>query len=91
MYWPRIAGIVATLIVLTRTASAQNVRGREYAWMRQVPKEFRVEIVSRMVSGRFVIDKERVHGAPQAPPFDPVAIYEVRRGLITNVWFLEPK
>jgi hypothetical protein len=72
------------------------VRGHEairrtYAFLRHVPREFRVELVKRIASGPFVIDQERVHGAKPLPAFDPIAIYEVRGGLIRNVWFAQPK
>jgi hypothetical protein len=64
---------------------------RTYAFLKQVPREFRVEVVKRIASGPFVVDQERVYGAPTAPAFDPVVIYEVRGGLIRNVWFAQPK
>jgi putative hydrolase of HD superfamily len=44
---------------------------------------------SRMVKGRFVIDEEYIVGLPADDPHVSVIIYEVRDGLIRNVWFIE--
>ena len=51
--------------------------------------ELRVEITTRIVQGRFVIDQEIVEGIPGAGDITAVAIYEVRDGKIQNVWFIE--
>ena len=37
--------------------------------------------------GNKVIDHERIHGVREVP-YEAVAIYEVRQGLISTVWFL---
>lgn len=60
----------------------------DYAFLTRVPKEFRAEIVKRMVNGPIVVDHERIVGLPEgkrAP--DAIAVYEVRDGKILNVWF----
>ena len=44
---------------------------------------------SRMVKDRFVIDEEYIVGLPADDPHVSVIIYEVRDGLIRNVWFIE--
>jgi hypothetical protein len=43
----------------------------------------------RMVQGRYVIDEEYIVGLPADDPHVSVIIYEVRDGLIRNVWFIE--
>ena len=51
--------------------------------------ELHAKLVSRMVFGNKVIDQELVAGIAPAP-VDGAAIYEVRDGLITTVWFVSP-
>ncbi len=46
------------------------------------------EIVNRIVLGNFVIDREKVTGLPDDQVINAVVIYEVRGGLIQQVWFL---
>lgn len=46
------------------------------------------EISSRIVLGRYVIDRERVTGTVDGEAIRAVAIYEVEAGLIRRVWFL---
>lgn len=43
----------------------------------------------RIVKGRYVIDEEYIVGLPADDPHVSVIIYEVRDGLIRNVWFIE--
>ncbi|HEU4884030.1 MAG TPA: nuclear transport factor 2 family protein [Longimicrobium sp.] len=43
----------------------------------------------RMVQGPYVIDEEYIVGLPADDPHVSVIIYEVRGGLIRNVWFVE--
>lgn len=48
-----------------------------------------VELVSRMVHGRIVIDEEIITGREgQIEPLRVIAIYQVGEQLIENVWFL---
>ena len=49
--------------------------------------QLHAELLKRIVQGNTVIDHERVHGV-QAEPVYVIAIYEVRDGLIQNVWFV---
>ncbi|MFC5740114.1 nuclear transport factor 2 family protein [Dyella tabacisoli] len=59
-----------------------------YAFLAKVPKTFAAKVVTRMVNGPIVIDREHVIGVPEdkSKP-DPIAVYEVRDGKILNVWF----
>jgi hypothetical protein len=43
----------------------------------------------RIVKGPYVIDEEYIVGLPADDPHVSVIIYEVRDGLIRNVWFME--
>lgn len=43
----------------------------------------------RMVQGPYVIDEEYIVGLPADDPHVSVIIYEVRGGMIRNVWFIE--
>ena len=49
--------------------------------------ELHVELLSRVVKGRFVIDHEDVT-SPAGKETKAVAIYEINDGLIQRVWFL---
>lgn len=49
----------------------------------------RAEINNRTLQGQYVIDQETTHGISSQGPLTGVAIYEVRGGLITRVWFLD--
>lgn len=46
------------------------------------------ELRGRLVVGNKVFDHERVHGI-RAEPYEVLAAYEVREGLIRNVWFFD--
>lgn len=46
------------------------------------------QIMSRTVSGQFVVDHEFVTGIPDRPRLRAVAIYQVEGSLIRRVWFL---
>jgi imidazolonepropionase-like amidohydrolase len=48
----------------------------------------RAELLERTVQGRFVIGRETPYGLPGRPPLTG-AIYEVRDGRITRIWFLD--
>lgn len=47
----------------------------------------KAEITSREVLNNFVIDREKVTNPDGSKPGEAIAIYEVRDGLIVNVWF----
>ncbi|MDG2537758.1 nuclear transport factor 2 family protein [Dyella jiangningensis] len=59
-----------------------------YAFLETKPKEFRVEIVQRVVNGPVVVDQEQLFGLPpdKGQP-KALAIYEVRDGKIQKAWF----
>lgn len=48
----------------------------------------RASVGTRIVQGAFVIDHETVTGLANGGRMSAVAIYEVRDGLIRNVWFI---
>lgn len=50
--------------------------------------ELNCTIMNRTVHGDWVVDHEFVSGVKDRPRIRAVAIYEVRDGLIQNVWFL---
>ena len=58
-------------------------------WFARAP-EVRSEVLNRMVIGPFVVDHERLTGAPDGVPADVVGIFEVRDSLIWRVWFIPP-
>ena len=61
---------------------------KDYAWLTKAPREFRVQIVKRVIVGRIVVDVERVLGLPEEKGTpEALAIFEVRDGKIRNVWF----
>lgn len=50
--------------------------------------ELKTHISQRISIGAFVIDHETVTGTADGVPRSVVAMYEVRDGLIANVWFV---
>jgi len=55
--------------------------------------DLKVEVVSRIVDGKFVIDKEKISGTANGKPieFFGTVIYEITDGLIRNEWYPENK
>lgn len=49
----------------------------------------RAELLSRIASGDKVVDHERIHGLGDAP-VEMIAVYQVRDGVIADVWFFAP-
>lgn len=49
----------------------------------------RTEVLGRLAFGPYVIDHERVRRSEDAEPFEVVAIYTLRGGLITRLDFLQ--
>ena len=49
--------------------------------------DLRVKIAKRIVQGDHVIDHEEISGA--GPDLKAVAIYRVKDGKITSVWFID--
>jgi hypothetical protein len=58
-------------------------------WFARAPRA-RSEVVRRMVMGPFVVDQQRLTGAPDGSPVDVIGIFEVRDSLIRRVWFVPP-
>lgn len=73
-------------VVMTGKA---RLRESTAAWFTEAP-EARTEVLQRMVLGPFVVDRQRVSGAPGTPPLEAIGIYEVREGLIRRVWSVPP-
>lgn len=65
----------------------EELRQRYGAVFAASPK-LHARILNRVVRGNFVIDDEHVTGRGEAGEIRAVAIYEVRDGLIQNVWFI---
>lgn len=57
--------------------------------MLRVISRIHAELVQRLVQGRFVIDEEITTGLPGKGPQKGIAIYEVKDGLISRVWFMD--
>lgn len=52
--------------------------------------KLKVEVVTRIVDGKFVIDKEKISGTSEGKPieFYGTVIYEITDGLIRKEWYL---
>jgi len=46
------------------------------------------KLVNRITNNNFVIDQEKVSGLPGRNILNAVAMYQIKNGLITDVWFL---
>ena len=55
--------------------------------------KLKVEIVNRIVDGKFVIDKEKISGTTEGEPveFYGTVIYEISDGLIRKEWYLRQR
>lgn len=55
--------------------------------------KIKVEVVNRIIDGKFVIDKERVSGVVNGEAFEffGTVIYEITDGLIRKEWYLQQK
>jgi hypothetical protein len=53
------------------------------------PRSVRVEIVGLFALGDLVVSRDRVSGFPDGHVADELALYQVRDGLIQNIWYLE--
>lgn len=73
---PRIEGIAAM--------------GEHYGTRTFTREGLNALILERAVLGCFVVDHERATSTGREP-LEVVAIYEVRDGLIANVWFIDPR
>jgi len=63
---------------------------KKFARVLEPGMKLKVEIVSRIVDGKFVIDKEKVSGTADGKPieFFGTVIYEITDGLIRKEWYL---
>lgn len=66
-----------------------KLRESTASWFAEAPGA-RTEVLQRMVLGPYVIDRQRVSGAPATLPLEAIGIYEVREGLIRRVWSVPP-
>lgn len=49
------------------------------------------ELIGRLEIGSIVIDRERLTDGDEHPPEDALAIYEVKGGVVTRMWFVQPE
>jgi hypothetical protein len=59
-----------------------------YARLFEQNPNLHAELIQRISMGPYVIDLERITGR-NAEPLEVIAIYEVRDGLIQQVWFVQ--
>jgi len=69
------------------TVGREGMRPRYTTFFEENP-ELNCHIMRRTVSGNFVVDHEFVTGVKKRPRLRAVAVYQVKDGLIQNVWFL---
>ena len=91
----RFLAIYADSVVVQNLGDTVKVEGKSALrrsteeWFRRAP-QVRSEVVNRMVMGPFVVDHERLTGAPADSPLEVIGIFEVRDSLIRRVWFIPP-
>ena len=63
---------------------------KKFARVLEPNVKLKVEIVNRIVDGKFVIDKEKISGTSEGKPveFYGTVIYEITGGLIRKEWYL---
>lgn len=63
---------------------------KKFARVLEPDVTLRVEIVNRIVDGKYVIDKEKISGTVDGEPqeFFGTVIYEITDGLIRKEWYL---
>jgi hypothetical protein len=66
---------------------------KKFARILEPNVNLRVDIVNRIVDGKFVIDKEKISGTVDGKPqeFYGTVIYEITDGLIRKEWYLRPQ
>lgn len=81
-------------VCVTLPAEITNAAGREAierVWGELFARRrLRVQIANRISLGPFVVDHERVT-RDTGDVVEAIAVYEVRDGLIRNVWFFAPR
>ncbi len=63
---------------------------KKFARILEPNVNLKVEIVNRIVDGKFVIDKEKISGTSEGKPVEyyGTVIYEITDGLIRKEWYL---
>ena len=63
---------------------------KKFARILEPNVNLRVDIVNRIIDGKFVIDKEKISGTVDGKPqeFYGTVIYEITDGLIRKEWYL---
>ena len=66
---------------------------KKFARILEPNVKLKVEIVSRIVDGKFVIDKEKITGTSEGQPVEifGTVIYEITDGLIRKEWYLRQR
>ena len=66
---------------------------KKFAPILEPNTKLKVEIVTRIVDGKFVIDKEKISGTVDGKPveFYGTVIYEITDGLIRKEWYLRQR
>lgn len=66
---------------------------KSYSEMFKAIPQLKAEVVNRIVEGNYVIDKEKLTGFPgkETETITATAIYEIKDGLIKQVWFVNSK
>jgi ketosteroid isomerase-like protein len=80
-------GKAAGEFVLT-TSGRDEVKRKYQQLFARTPRSVRVEIVSMMSLGDLVLSRDRVTGFPDAHVSDEITMYQVRDGLIQNIWYI---
>lgn len=65
----------------------EEIRANYREWL-GADSALHAEIVSRIVQGNYVIDKERISGMIENKIVEAAVIYEVKENLITKVWLI---
>jgi hypothetical protein len=69
-------------------ASGLEQMRQAYSRLFKEAPNLKAKVANRIVQGEFVIDQEIVTGLPDNQEITAVAIYQVKGGKITNVWFV---
>ena len=66
---------------------------KKFARILEPNVKLKVEIVNRIVDGKFVIDKEKITGTSEGQPVEifGTVIYEITDGLIRREWYLRQR
>ena len=66
---------------------------KKFARVLEPNVKLKVEIVSRIIDGKYVIDKEKISGTSDGQPVEifGTVIYEITDGLIRKEWYLRQR